>query len=478
MAVFVGLSLTLTACGSDKEPELVPTISVNGSASIEANGTVDGDITVTAENTDWSVDVTNGKEWLTAYKNGNKVTLSAKENQLLEDRTGVITVTASANPSLSQTVNVVQKGASATITVNGTEKTDLTFTGVFDNKSGIDFKQTVKVVSNVTWSITGTPEWLSISPSNGNGNVEMVIYPTSENTTSSSRTATITVNGGVKSATINITQNAGKPVCYVDIANQVLLHDRMCWEYTATSNVNIFQWVLLSEPDYKRLTDKELEELIIQQEKLKFNDEYLSVVPVDTYDNLLRSNTTYYVITLASDTAGKYGELRKTKLTTPVYKDANDDAYVSFDNVYADMSAGFSFDIKKEGYCNTYHLIYGNMHPDYTSDSAAYAFEINYYIKHKKKHWYAENWGMEIVTDYPNNHTFTYYTSDLNSFPICFAYAWGVFKDGTLSSDILGFQWDTSKEEAMRKVSPKSTPKRNILIRRSEEAKRAGKLRR
>ena len=54
MAFFVGLSLTLTACGGDPEPP-APTLSVNGSASIEANGTVYGDITVTAENTDWAV---------------------------------------------------------------------------------------------------------------------------------------------------------------------------------------------------------------------------------------------------------------------------------------------------------------------------------------------------------------------------------------------------------------------------------------
>ena len=47
MALFVGLSLTLTACGDDPDPEPpAPTLSVNGSASIEANGTVYGDITV------------------------------------------------------------------------------------------------------------------------------------------------------------------------------------------------------------------------------------------------------------------------------------------------------------------------------------------------------------------------------------------------------------------------------------------------
>ena len=474
MALIVGLSLTLVSCGPDDDP--VPTLSVNGSASIEANGTVYGDITVTAENTDWSVEVTNGREWLTAYKNGNKITLSAKENQLKDERTASVVVTATANSALSQTVNVVQKGTAATITVNGTESTDISFTGAFDNKSGIDFKQTIKVVSNVDWNISGKPDWLNVSPSNGNGNVDMVIYPTSENSSSSSRSATITLNGGGRSATINVTQDAGKPVCYVDIANEVVLYDRLCWEYFATSNVNTFQWIILSEREYNRLTDKEIEEEVSKNDKLKFNDEYLSFVAYDNNYNPIYSNTTYYIITLASDASGKYGELRKTKVTTPFYKNATNDAWVSFDNITSNPTKGFWFDTIKEGYCNTYHLIYGIIPSDYQYNSAVYAFEINYYLKHKKRHWYAENWAMEIVTDYPNNHTFTYYTTYLPTFPLCFAYAWGVFKDGTLSSDILGYQWDTSTASAIKKVSAKSQKKENILIRRSIETKRARKM--
>lgn len=83
VALFVVLSLSFTSCSSSSDdPE--PTMSVNGTASIEADGTVIGDIMVTAENTDWTVNVNTGKEWLTAYKNGNKVALSAKENTSTE----------------------------------------------------------------------------------------------------------------------------------------------------------------------------------------------------------------------------------------------------------------------------------------------------------------------------------------------------------------------------------------------------------
>ena len=474
MALIVGLSLTLVSCGPDDDP----TLSVNGSASIEANGTVYGDITVTAENTDWSVEVTNGREWLTAYKNGNKITLSAKENQLKDERTASVVVTATANSALSQTVNVVQKGAAATITVNGTESTDISFTGVFDNKSGIDFKQTIKVVSNVDWNISGKPDWLNVSPSNGNGNVDLVIYPMSENSSSSSRSATITLNGGGRSATINVTQDAGKPVCYVDITDEVVLYDEMCWAYSPTGKVNKFYVLLISENEYSRLTDKELEEKLIKEEEMKIKDDYISLRWYDSNYNLIQDKSTYYVITLASDESGKYGELRKKKLSTPPFKDRTEDAWVDFENIKLSPNTSFSFDTKKEGYCNTYHVIYGALPSDQYFRRAVFAFEINYYLKHKKKHWLAENenWEMEIITDYPNNHTFVYY-SNLVKYPRCFGYGWGVFKDGTLSSDIIGFQWDTSKESVIQKVPQKTMPKNgenkeNITIRRSKIVKR------
>lgn len=464
VTLFVVLGLSFTSCSSSSDdPE--PTMSVNGTASIEADGTVIGDITVTAENTDWTVDVNTGKEWLTAYKNGNKVALSAKENTSTETRNATIVVTATASSTMSYTVNVIQKGASSVITVNGTESADITFTGAFENKSGIDFKQTVKVVSNVSWSVSGKPDWLSISPSNGNGNVDMTIYPTSENETSSPRTATIILAGAGKTATINVTQEAGKPVCFAEIQNEVILYNRMCWEYKATSNVNTFQWILLPEREYSRLTDKELLEELAQQEKLKVSDGYISMTNRDSHNNYIVSNSTYYIVIVATDANGKTGELWKKKLVTPIFKDGKDDAWVSFDNVKASTYDGFQFTTTKEGYCNTYHLIYGTLPSDYTYEGAIYAFEINYYLKYKKKHWYAEYTGLEIVTDYPNNHTFsTYYT-----FPLCIAYTWGIFKDGTLSSDLRGFQWDTSTESAMRKVGNCSKePKKTILIRRSE----------
>ena len=83
---------------------------------------------------------------------------------------------------------------------------------------------------------------------------------------------------------------------------------------------------------------------------------------------------------------------------------------------------------------------------------------------------------MEIVTDYPNNHTFTYSTTLLSYIPICFAYGWGVFKDGKLSSDLVGFQWDTSKENARRFNVRNGDDFKNVTYKRSVETERAKRV--
>ena len=466
------LSVGLSSCGDDDDPP-TPTLSVSGTVSIEANGSSSGDIIVTAGNTDWSVDVTSGKEWLTAYKNGNKVAVSAKENTETSDRSGTIVVTATADSKLSYPVNVTQKGTSAFITVNGANTANPSnFPGLFGNgKSGVDYKEVIKVKSNVQWTMSGSEDWLYVSSQSGNGEVDLSIYPRTENNADKEREVTLTLSGSGVSATIKIIQDGGKPVCYVLPANEVALYDRIGWEYTATSNVNKFQWILLSEREFNRMTDNELIEEISKEEELKFTDSYLSFVAYDSHDNRISQSSTYYLITIAYDSDGKAGELKKTRIKTPAFLNADNDAWVNFDNVSCNMSQGFWFDAIKEGYCNTYHLIYGI--ETETFNSVVYAFEINYYLKNKKKHWLAENWEMEIVTDYPNSHTFTYSTTLLSYIPICFAYGWGIFKDGTISSDLVGFQWDTSKEEARRLNVRNADEFKNVTYRRSVETERA-----
>ncbi len=361
-----------------------------------------------------------------------------------------------------------------TIKVNGSTSTILSYEGNFNGKSGVDFKQAVSVTSDVEWTMSTGADWLSISPQNGKGTVEMTIYPKSENPSSEARTATIILSGGGASATIKVEQYGGASSCKVSIANEVALYNRMCWEYTASGDANMFQWILLPESEYKLMTDNELTAMVKKREQLKFAKDYLSSTGIDSNGKDIEDNTTYYVVTLASDKDDKYGVLNKQKITTPVYKNGDDDAWVSFSNKYYG-SSGFQFDAAKEGRSDKYHIIYGINYE--IMNPVVFAFEINYYLKNKEKHWLAKNeyYEWEIQTDYPNNHTFTYTNQYISVFTYVFGYGWGIFPDGTLSSDLLGFQGNTSSSAPMQRAAASTDVPKNELIIKSEYLKRVKK---
>ena len=572
------LSVGLSSCSKDDDPELSISSPTSLSINLQANGDGDKTITVSASHTDWSADVSyvNGSGWLTlGSPNGSSISFTVTENTTTSPRTAKVKIIAKADASLTKEVTVTQAGAdgvislsmssiefeseggSQTITVtsnsgwnassnqgwltvspssgnaptsgsgttsvtlsasnnstnsdrtcavtftttdgkasaqvsitqkkptpfilvNGTETGSHEFPGGFDNgKSGIDYKVVFKIKSNVQWTLSGKVDWLNISPISGNGDVDLTIYPTSENTSDKDRRADLTLSGTGISIPITIIQGSKWSDCYVIPANEVALYDRFCWEYTASANANNFQYLLLSEREYSRLTDNELREEVMQEEVLKYDDGWLSMTGYDSHDNRITSNSTYYFVSLATDKDGNYGALKKIKLKTPAYLDADQDAYVTFWN-FDNTSYSFQFDAQKEGYCNTYHIIYG-VYDEYLN-TAVFAFEINYYLKNKQKHWLAKNeyYEWEIITDYPNNHTFSYSNNYMWYFTVCFGYGWGVFKDGSLSSDLIGFQVDTDSDSAPQMKARRMTddsPK-NVIIKKSEVLKRAKSMRR
>lgn len=411
----------------------------------------------------------------TSGSESRSVTLTASANNTDKDRTCTL-IFSTSDGKANTTLSIVQKKPKAEILVNGLTSTDLIFEGLFNGKSGIDFKQTVNVTSNASWNAAGVPDWLNVSPTNGNGTISMSIYPTSENQSSDDRKATIVLSAaGTEPTTIVVIQRGGLPPVTVTPANLVALYNQIGWELEAKGNVNKFNSICVTEAVYNKKTDKELLEDLQTDEANKFSDNYIFFHAYDSYGNQIKQNTTYYICTVAYDEKDNRGPIVKTKITTPSYANADDDAWVSFSDIGYNVSLGFQFTATKEGYCNTYHVIYGNLPSSYNYNSVLYAFEINYFIKNKKKHWFAQNWDLEIVTDYPNSHTFTHYTSTLSQYPLVVGYAWGVFQNGTVSSDLRGFSGDISESEARMKMTPRNSVEnlKNMVVKQSEEVRRA-----
>jgi hypothetical protein len=178
---------------------------------------------------------------------------------------------------------------------------------------------------------------------------------------------------------------------------------------------------------------------------------------------------------LATDRDGNSGALKSVILKTPEFLDRDEDAYINYDNVEWN-SYGFVFDFIKEGYCDSYHIVYG-VHDEYINPSV-FAFVINYYLKNNKKHWISKNdyYEWDIILNYPNNHTFTYTNYYMSYFPVIFGYGWGVFKNGDLSSDLLGFQYDTSLSDSPQMSAPRGSVNDELkmqIIKKSEFLERA-----
>lgn len=423
-----------------------------------------------ASNTGWNIN--GAKSWCyisITQGNGTKdVNVEVEKNTTKEERSCNLTI-STTDGMLNQTIKIIQDAAETTLTVS---PSDITFSG----ESGL--KDEFTITTNGHWTISGKPEWLNV-PTSGDGNTNCKIETLSANDTDEDRIADLQISADGKKANLKVTQRGLRVKCSITPTNVVALYDEICFDLKATGNINTFKYLIHSEHDINRLTDKEIEAELEEVEANKFVDDYI-IFPDSYYSEgsyyYLQPNTTYYICTIAYDVNGKPGALKKTPIKTLKYLDYDNDAFVSFsDEAYG--TGGFQFTCTKEGYCNTYHLIYGNLPTAYSEHPRVlYAFEINYYIKNHKKHWFAENWGLKIETEYPNNHTFTYATSTLSQLPLLVAMAWGVFKDGSVSSDMTGFLYDISQNE--------NAPNRNIraknnkpshegrMILRSEDNKR------
>ncbi len=74
-----------------------------------------------------------------------------------------------------------------------------------DYRSGSN--STFSITCNSDWSITGIPDWISLSQSSGKGNSTIVVTATSENRDSSPRSGSIVVTCGDITKIVNVTQN-------------------------------------------------------------------------------------------------------------------------------------------------------------------------------------------------------------------------------------------------------------------------------
>ena len=170
------------------------TLSVDKSSLTFPPGESSQTATITTNAASWDVSITSGSAWLTTSKSNNTLTITAASNTTTSSRTGGIRVTAgTADP-----VNISITQNAETLTIN---PTFLEF-GPTETSS----KTVTITATSSTWEATkeSSATWLNISQS---GNT-LTVNPTSNNTSSSPRSATVTIKAGYAPIrTLTVTQN-------------------------------------------------------------------------------------------------------------------------------------------------------------------------------------------------------------------------------------------------------------------------------
>ena len=163
-----------------------------------------------SSNTNWQIE--GGGGWLTVSPssgNGKKtISLNASSNSSTESRTARLTVawTDQDGKSESKVITVTQPGKAPV----PDKYLNVAASSIqYDEKGG---KRNVSITSNANWSVSSSGSWLTVNPRSGKGD-KSITLSASANTTSSARTANVTVSwmnndGRSESKTIVVAQQA------------------------------------------------------------------------------------------------------------------------------------------------------------------------------------------------------------------------------------------------------------------------------
>lgn len=163
-------------------------------------------------NTSWAV--SSNQTWLTVSptsgSNNGTISISVLANPMALARTATISVSGVSNP---QTITVTQAAASPLLSVSSSNLSVASAEG-----STASFF----IDSNTSWNLSSNQNWLSASAVSGIGNNQIILTAAS-NTTSTARTAEITVSAtGIASKIISVTQGAGTTVFSISSKDLVI----------------------------------------------------------------------------------------------------------------------------------------------------------------------------------------------------------------------------------------------------------------
>lgn len=311
----------LVSCKPDPEMSISPdqpTLSFSAEGGQEI-------ITVKSKHTTWSVHIIQEGNWLSYVNSSESVTLTASENNSLKEKSATVTIKCKEDNSLSKTINVTQQAKDVIVSISGL---DAPFNAT-DKSRGAG--QSLSINCNTNWWIEGKPDWLDISNLDGTNNSNITVWPNCENSSSSERTATLTIKAGDKqnnqvlkevSKTIKQRGSDISPV-FATPSNAVALTESIAWGYDFSSDLHHVYFTLMNTIDANAMTDGDIKSYV---ERSADNDSHwMKRTPEQfrVYGNAfsfygLTSNTSYTIISVPFDSSNRVGTINRTSLSTKV----------------------------------------------------------------------------------------------------------------------------------------------------------------
>ncbi len=194
-------------------------------------------------NLNWTI--TGLPYWITSNitngANNGTINFTTANNTSTGIRTATINV-SSQNPVVVQTITITQTGAAASLIINPSALNYVSTGGI----------QVLSITSNLNWSISGLPSWLSVATTSGFAH-NQVVFTANANNTISGRSATIMVSSSnpVITQTLNITQSGASEVLIVNTNTLNFPSSGNISSINITANTpwtinNIYSWLSIS----------------------------------------------------------------------------------------------------------------------------------------------------------------------------------------------------------------------------------------
>jgi len=200
-----GATETKSFCASGTSSNLTLSTSAASVSSAAGNATVG-----VTSNVSWTAS-SNATTWCTVTpasgSNNGNLTVSYTANTSTSARMATITVSGSG---INRTYVLTQSGNTPTLTLSAGTATATSAAG----------SNTVGVTSNISWTATSSATtWCTVTPASGSNNGNLTVSYTA-NTSTTPRTATITVSGSAINRTYVLTQSGAQgPSCTDGIQN-------------------------------------------------------------------------------------------------------------------------------------------------------------------------------------------------------------------------------------------------------------------